>query len=230
MPTRRPLVNNNDEAENDQNTINTKLEPVEMDEANDTETEPVGTDTKERIIGTFVTKTVGIRKHKKEWKAKCRLCGDSFDNMKELNKHHSSDHDIQFCSDCGKGFNTQTSLDKHKYYHRELKFVCKHCGQGFPFVSRLEQHKITHRTIATLPCMHKNCGHTFKNLGDLNRHISQHDRVWYTCDFCTYHNKDKRNTNSHMWTHVEGNELYGCQHCGKRFHFSMQYRRHQKSG
>ena len=150
--------------------------------------------------------------------------------MKKLNKHHRSDHDIQFCSDCGKGFSTQTSLDKHKYYHQELKFVCEHCGQGFPFVSRLEQHKITHRTIATLPCMHKICGHTFKNLGDLNRHISQHDGVWYTCDYCTYCNKDKQNTNSHMRIHVEGNALYGCQHCGKRFCFSMQYRRHQKSG
>ena len=83
-----------------------KPEPVETDKAEDTETEPVGTDIKERVIGTFVTKTVGIRKHKKERKAKCRLCGDSFGNVKELNKHHRSDNDIQFCSDCGKGFNT----------------------------------------------------------------------------------------------------------------------------
>ena len=65
-PIRRPLVNTKKEVENDQNTINTKPEPVEMDEADDTETEPVGTDNKERVIGTFVTKTVGIRKHKKE--------------------------------------------------------------------------------------------------------------------------------------------------------------------
>ena len=92
----------------------------------------------------------------------------------------------------------QTLLDKHKYYHHELKFVCEHCEQGFPFVSRLEQHKITHQKIATLPCIHKNYGRTFKNLGDLNRHISQHDGVWYTCDFCTYCNKDKQNTNSDM--------------------------------
>ena len=183
----------------------------EAEVADDTVPEPVGTENKEWVIGTFVTKTVGIRKHKKAWRAKCRLCDTSFDNVKELNKHHHMDHDIQFCSDCGKGFNMQTSLDKHKYYHRELKFVCELCGQGFPFVSRLEQHKVTHRTLATLPCMRKGCGKNVKNLGDLNRHISQYDGVWYTCDFCTYRNKDKRNTNSHMWIHVEGNELYGCQ-------------------
>ena len=228
-PSRKPPVDA-EETENDQNTINAKTEPVETDDTDDTETEPVGTEPKEKIIGTFVTKTIGIRKHKKDRKVKCRLCGDPFANVKELNKHHHSDHDIQFCADCGKGFNTQISLDKHKYYHQELKFVCEHCGQGFPFVSRLDQHKITHRKITTLPCMRKNCDCTFKNLGDLNRHVSQHDGVWYTCNFCTYCNKDKRNTNSHMRTHVEGNELYGCQHCGKCFRFSTQYRRHKNSG
>ena len=212
----------NAEAENNQNSIITKTELVETEEVDDIGPEPVGTKNEKTIVGTFVTKTVGIRKHKKSHKAKCRLCDQSFENVKELNKHHCTDHDIQFCSDCGKGFNKQTSLDKHKYYHRELKFICELCGQGFPFVSRLEQN--------TLPCMQKSCGKTFKNLGDLNRHISQHDRVWYTCDYCPYHNKDIRNTNSHMRTHVEGNELYGCQHCGKRFCFSMQSRRHQKGG
>ena len=94
-----------DEAENDQNIINVKTELVETDNTEDAETEPVGTDTKEKIIGTFVTKTIGIRKHKKDRNVKCRLCGDSFANMKELNKHHHSDHNIQFCADCGKGFN-----------------------------------------------------------------------------------------------------------------------------
>ena len=126
----------------------------------------------EKVIGTFVTKTIGIKKHKKEQKVKYRLCGESVKNVKELNEHHRMDHNIQFCAECGKGFNMQSSLDKHKYYHRELKFACEHCGLGFPFMSRLEQHKVTHRKLATLPCMHKNCGCTFKNLGDLNRHVN----------------------------------------------------------
>ena len=59
-----------------------KTEPRETNK----ETKP-GTgnvETNEKVIGTFVTKTVGIRKHKKEWKAKCRLCGESFKNVKEL--------------------------------------------------------------------------------------------------------------------------------------------------
>ena len=147
---------NSGDEENNQNATNVKTEPLETMNDNDSGAENVETVTEEKTIGTFVTKTIGIKKHKKERKARCRLCGDSFENVKELNKHHCMDHDIQFCSECGKGFNTQSSLDKHKYYHCELKFVCEHCGQGFPFMSRLEQHKITHRMLATLPCMHKN--------------------------------------------------------------------------
>ena len=227
-PRRNESNKNSENEKNNQNSTNAKTEPVETNK--ETKSGTVNVETNEKVIGTFVTKIVGIKKHKKERRAKCRLCGESFKNVKELNEHHQTDHDIQFCAECGKGFNTLSSLEKHKYYHRELKFACEHCGMKFPFMSRLDQHKVTHRTLATLPCMHKNCGRTFKNLGDLNRHVNQHNGIWYTCDFCTYRNKDKRNTSSHMKTHVEGNEAYGCQKCGKCFRFNTQYRRHQKDG
>ena len=120
-PTRQQMTTKDtDETENDQNKINTKPEPVEMVQSDDTEKENVETDSKEKIIGTFVTKTVGIRKHKKARRAKCRICEKSCANVKELNQHHRSDHDNKFCPKCRKGFNTQTSLDKHKYLHKDL--------------------------------------------------------------------------------------------------------------
>ena len=46
----------------------------------------------------------------------------------------------KFWNDCGKGFNTQTSLQKHRYLHRQLKLVSDMCGQGFTFISRLNTH------------------------------------------------------------------------------------------
>ena len=54
--------------------------------------------------------------------------------------------------------------------------------------------------------------------------------IWYKCDFCTYQNKDKRNTESHQCTHMSGNEKYSCIHCAKKFKFNTQYRRHIVSG
>ena len=117
---------------------------------------------------------------------------------------------------CGKGFNMQTSLDKHKYYHKELKFVCEHCGQGFPFLSRLEQHKVTHRTIALyLVCI--------KTVEEPSKISGISTGTLVNMMECGTHA-----TSVHTVTKI--NELYGCQHYGKRFHFSMQYRRHQKSG
>ena len=109
-PTRDRLVDANnmiEERENDQNKLDIDAVPMETDTDGTVNQEPVETDTKEKIIGTFVTKTVGICKHKKSRKARCRLCEASCDNVKELSQHHRTDHDIQFCADCGKGFNTQ---------------------------------------------------------------------------------------------------------------------------
>ena len=79
--------------------------------------------------------------------------------------------------------------------------------------------------------MKPTCGKFFKSIGDLNRHVKQHNAiVLYHCDFCTYNNVDKRNTESHMRTHMEGNERYSCQLCGKKFQFSTQKLRHKRDG
>ena len=170
------------------------------------------------------------KKNKAPRTAYCKLCTFSCPGVRALNEHHRSDHGIQFCPICSKGFNTQTSLDKHSYVHGENKFVCDICGKAFPFSSRLEQHKITHRDVH-LFCMKPTCGKFFKTIGDLNRHVKQHNAVvLYQCDFCTYENVDKRNTESHMRTHIEGNERYSCKLCGKRFRFSTQKLRHKRDG
>ena len=160
----------------------------------------------------------------------CKLCDFSGLGIHALNEHHRADHGIQFCPVCHKGFNTQTSLDKHLYVHGENNFICDTCGKLFPFSSRLEQHKLTHRDVR-LYRMKNDCGKYFKSVGDLNRHVSTHNAtLLYYCDFCTYNNVDKRNTESHMRTHIKGNERYSCPLCGKKFRFSTQKLRHKHDG
>ena len=209
--------------------------PVETTPANNSETESYGnteseSENKKPVNGTLVMKTVGIVRRKKKRKAHCKICGNSCKNVKELNQHHRDTHDIVFCPDCNKAFSTRMSLDKHMYVHKAMDYVCDKCGQSFPFESRLKQHKITHQTVATHSCMVKNCSRSFKNTGDLNRHVNQHTGIWYKCDFCTYQNKDKQNTESHQCIHVSGNEKYSCIHCSKKFKFNTQYRHHIASG
>ena len=85
-PRRNEVNKNSEDEENNQNFTNVKTETVETNK--ETKPRTGNVETNEKVIGTFVTKTVGIRKHKKERKAKCKLCGESFKNVKELNEHH----------------------------------------------------------------------------------------------------------------------------------------------
>ena len=103
-PQRNEVNKYSENEENNQNFTIVETEPVETNK--ETKSGTGNVETNEKVIGTFVTKIVGIRKHKKERRAKCRLCGESFKNVKEQNEHHRTDHDIQFCAECGKGFNT----------------------------------------------------------------------------------------------------------------------------
>ena len=120
-----------------------------------------------------------------------------------LNDHHCQDRGIVTCEVCNKSFATQSSLDKHAYSHGDLKYVFEVCGQGYPFQSHLNQHMNTH-ILKKIACPVKSCTSEFKGTGDLNRHLRTHKKgIWFRCDFCEYKNKDKRNTSSHMKTHLK---------------------------
>ena len=177
------------------------------------------------------TTTAANEPSTKKRKVKCKMCPNSFPNVKELNQHHKDDHGVVTCKDCNKLFSSQSTLDKHSYVHKELKFNCEHCGRRFPFESRLEQHLMTHiNTHLSWP--KKSCPKTFKSVGDVNRHVKVHAKGgWYQCTYCDYKNKDKRNTESHMRTHTkEEDGKYVCDKCGKHMRYSTQFRRHKESG
>ena len=138
--------------------VETSDPPVEMTPSNDSETEGyVNTDSesenKQPVIGTLVMKTVGIVKRKKKRKARCKICGNSCNNVKELNQHHKDTHDIVFCLDCDKAFSTHTSLDKHMYVHKDMDYVC---GPMWPKFSFREQTKTTqnHSSQSGHPSLH----------------------------------------------------------------------------
>ena len=164
-------------------------------------------------------------------KIKCKMCDEIFSSVRDLNLHHKQDHGVVKCLKCDKYFSTQSSLDKHSYSHGELKYNCKLCGKCFPFQSRLDQHMMVHINNK-LSCPKKSCDRQFKSIWDLNRHMNSHTKGgWYHCDHCDYKNKDKRNTDSHMRTHSTEEEYrYECDKCGKKMHFSTQYKHHREQG
>ena len=145
-----------------------QVETAETTEHVETEDYAPHVETGSVVKGKLVTRSFELQKYKRPRRFKCKICGESATSVKDLNAHHRSTHDIQFCDECGKGFSTKSALEKHIYIHKELRFVCDRCGMRFPFESRLSQHKITHHTYASLKCMKKNCDRCFKNVGDLN--------------------------------------------------------------
>ena len=184
---------------------------------------PVGTKSKPNIKDTPDQRTRKIS---------CNMCSKSFDSVKSLNDHHRSDHGIVTCDICGKSFATRSALDKHMYVHRQMDFLCVTCGKQFAFQSRLEQHKLVHQPQGSLKCTVKRCKKTFRGVGDLNRHIKSHNEdVWFPCDFCSYKNKDKQNTMSHMRVHSNPEDgRFVCSKCSKIMWYSTQFLRHKETG
>ena len=177
------------------------------------------------LKGTFTTQSFHLKKSKKTRKIGCRLCDTVCNSNKELTQHHQLKHNILYCDECSKAFNNPSSLAKHQYSHRELRFKCTDCDEEFAFESNLKAHCISHRTLATHFCAHPNCKKHFKNKGDLTRHVKEHDGVVHECPDCPYKNTDIHNLASHRLTHTDI-EKYVCELCKKTFRFSTQRRRH----
>ena len=175
--------------------------------------------------GTFETQSFHLKRSKRACKFSCKLCTVVCASTKELIQHHQQKHNILYCDACSKAFNNPSSLVRHKYTHKELKFKCSDCDQQFAFESNLQMHRVSHRTIPSHCCVYPNCQRKFKNKGDLMRHAKEHDGIVHKCPDCTYENSDVRNLESHRLCH-SAIEKYACQLCGQTFQYSNQHRHH----
>ena len=180
---------------------------------------------KSALKGTFETQSFHLKRSKRARKFGCKLCTVVCASTKELIQHHQQKHNILYCDACSKAFNNPSSLARHKYTHKELKFKCSDCDQQFAFESNLQTHRVSHRTIPSHCCVYPNCQHKFKNKGDLTRHAKEHDGIVHKCPDCTYENPDVRNLESHR-LHHSAIEKYACQLCGQTFRYSNQRRHH----
>ena len=174
--------------------------------------------------GVLAVQSYTLKKVKKVRKYKCRICGEVCDSAHLLTVHHHSSHGILYCDQCTKAFNNPTSLERHRYQHKQLKFICK-CGAKFAFESQLKTHSIVHRKTPEHHCVYPTCGKSFKNKGDLKRHAEEHTKPEHQCPDCNYSNKDVRNLESHRRQH---NDIkpYQCVKCCEQFKYNSQYRRH----
>ena len=147
------------------------------------------------------------------------------DSAHLLTIHHHATHGILYCETCNKAFNNPTSLVRHSYQHKPLRFHCA-CGASFAFASQLQTHSVVHRHHASHHCVYPKCNRSFKNKGDLKRHADEHYSVVHECPDCDYTNSDIRNLESHRLKHSDIIN-YTCNSCGEGFKYNTQLRRHR---
>ena len=187
-------------------------------------------DIKPKKKGKLVTKTYGIKNPAKKFagkrKYKCTSCDSKWNSVAELNRHFKDVHPPLQCKICKNYLNTPSTLTRHMFSHRELKYPCDYCPKWFPFESDRDTHHISHQTLKTFACISPNCGKTFFFKGDLTKHVKIHRKVKWKCQHCPYVPKDERNLKAHQRLH-SNLKPYICKNCLQLFKYNEQLKWHR---
>ena len=143
---------------------------------------------------------ITVKSLKKTKKYNCKYCDKCFDSTKNLTDHRQKCHKIFYCKKCNRAFNNPTTYSLHLKAHSNKGQKCAICGKAFTFASQLKTHQSVHSKIRH-KCTYKSCSQDFKNIGDLTRHLKQHNSEKHKCPDCEYTNADARNFESHRLKH-----------------------------
>ena len=134
---------------------------------------------------------------------------------------------IMYCKICNKVFNNPTTYSHHVKSHTGSGQSCPVCGKLFVYVSQLKKHQSVHSDKRHL-CSQEGCSKSFKNLGDLTRHLKQHTSEIHQGPDCDYSHVDICNFESHRFKHLQIKQ-YTCEFCGEEFVYNTQYQCHIKN-
>ncbi|XP_068141878.1 gastrula zinc finger protein XlCGF46.1 [Drosophila tropicalis] len=128
---------------------------------------------------------------------------------------------LHICEFCGRAFKSLTSLNDHRYTHKdksEMPFACKEtdCSRRFPTREKLKVHMMRHKGIKNFACPYCDMRKTTRN--ELKIHINYHtlERTW-PCRFCSKVCNSSGNLKMHVRTVHERARDFPCSYCDKRF-------------
>ena len=173
--------------------------------------------------GKFTIRTKSLKKPRSH---NCSFCDKKFDGAKLLVDHHNKCHKILYCGDCSRAFINKTTYKRHVRSHSTKGVTCKECGKSFAYQSQLNTHSAVHSNTR-FKCDREKCDKSFKNIGDLTRHLKQHNAPKHKCPDCDYENADIRNFEAHRLYHSRITKYY-CEYCDEEFIYNSQLQRHLK--
>ncbi|XP_073542338.1 oocyte zinc finger protein XlCOF8.4-like [Phyllobates terribilis] len=158
----------------------------------------------------------GRKVHGSSNKYQCSECGKCFTQNGSLNVHkriHTGEKPFS-CSECGKLFMRKSDLVRHYRVHTgEKPFVCSKCGKCFSQKSKLVSHQRTHTGEIQFPC--PQCGRCFTNRSVLTTHLKFHSgENPFQCLECGACFQYKSNLVKHQVIHSKA-KPYPCSECGK---------------
>ncbi|XP_053673409.1 zinc finger protein 567-like [Anopheles nili] len=106
-----------------------------------------------------------------------------------------------FCSECSKGFQYKSALERHSLVHsKEKKFACEECGNRFTQKINLDIHMRLHtgqRPEKKFTC--QICGKKCCRMSELETHMTAHLKKFpHVCPICTERYSDLTNFYDHL--------------------------------
>ncbi|XP_075207543.1 oocyte zinc finger protein XlCOF8.4-like [Anomaloglossus baeobatrachus] len=161
----------------------------------------------------------------------CPECGKCYNQNSSLTKHkksHTGEKPFS-CSECAKCFKDKSDLFRHHRIHTgEKPYSCSECGKCFTQKPGLIRHLIIHTGAKPYSC--SECGKCYSLKSNLVIHqrCCHSEMMPFSCSECGKCFNRKSSLVAHKQTHT-GEKPFSCSECGKCYTRKFNLINHQKN-
>lgn len=154
------------------------------------------------------------RKHLKEKRYGCEICGKLFVTKYEVFQHHNKGHneDLLQCTLCEYKCKDVDTLKNHLRIHNETPYKCKLCSRKFSDYEFFQDHVRTHKGQKAYKCSF--CSWTGNHNTAFSYHLKRDhpNEMPYPCTKCDEKFDTHAKLKRHMLYHT-ADQIYMCEKC-----------------